>query len=656
MQEGEKKAIWEAFQSNGSIDARLPKNIANSWLRSSKAGVNPNEIYLEENMVKEKELKIVLKKNKKIIEIVKPVMTELCEQFKYQKLIVTLLDTDLCVLIVQKSDDDEFCSTLKISCRPGFSYSEEKIGTTAISMCVKSGKVDTILGYEHYCKEYHDIFCVAVPIYDENNTIIAILGTSGLLKNKSNNLDTVLAITSRMVTNSIKTYNVQRELDRQSNLYSLIIDAASDGMLSVDMEGIITFINQAGMRILDIDKSYIGKHITAGVYFKPTILDVIKTRKGYIDKEFRLEGRNGMIHFIKTAIPMKDDHGNMIGVLDVFRSITQVKSMVNKLTGTQAKYTVSSIIGECNSMKNTKKMIRLAGKNDSTVLIQGESGTGKEIIAQAIHNYGNRKNGPFIAINCAAIPRDLIESELFGYEDGSFTGALKGGRLGKFEMAQGGTLFLDEIGDMPIYMQSKLLRVLQQKSVVRIGGFKEMGIDVRIIAATNKNLSELIKEKNFREDFYYRINVINIVAPPLRERENDINLLIDYILNKHILKQNNLVNGTLKVFSSEARKILNEWDWPGNVRELENAIEYAYCMAEGREIMPKHLPNRVYNAMVEAKNHTVMTLKQAETIAVKCALDNSDGNVTKAAKILGIGRTSLYEKIHQINLNQYGHK
>lgn len=638
------KNVWEDFQVNGIIHNTVSQKVIASWIRSKDAGVNTSEICLETNMFTDEQLQKSIKENKWIIEIVEPLMTELCNQFKNQKLRVTLLNTDFCVLAVQQSDDIVESDILKKCTKPGFCYLEDKVGTTAISMCVESGKVEIISGYEHYCREYCNLFCVAVPIYDESSKICAILGTTGLLENKSNNLNTVLAITSRMITNSIKMRRVQKELDKQSNLYSIIVDAASDGMLTVDMEGIITFINPAGMRILDINKSCIGKHITEGVDFEPTILHVVKTQKGYIDREFRLESKRGTVHFLKTAIPMKDEQGNMIGVLDIFRSINQVKSMVNKMNGAQAKYTVSNIIGESESVHKIKKMVKLAGMNENTVLIQGESGTGKEIIAQAIHNYGPHREGPFIAINCAALPRTLIESELFGYEDGSFTGASKGGRPGKFEMANDGTLFLDEIGDMPLEIQSKLLRVLQQKSVVRVGGGKEIPIEVRIIVATNKNLVEMMKEKNFREDLYYRVNVINIVSPPLRERGNDIDLISDFIL-----KQHNLVNGVQKNLSNEARKRLHEWNWPGNVRELENAIEYACCIAESPVILPEHLPSKIYIGKITEKQNGVMTLKQAEIIAVKNALEHTKGNVTMAAKILDIGRNTLYDKIRSIN-------
>lgn len=645
------KNIWENFHTNGTIHNSLSKDIAESWVRSRNAGVNPIEIDIQKTMFTNEQLKDSLKKNEWLIEIADAVMGELCKQFENQKLTVTLLDKNFCVIKVQQcyeNGESNIPEVLKKCTKLGFCYKEDKVGTTAISSCVKSGRVEILSGYQHYCKEYSNMFCVSVPIYDENNKIVAIMGTTGLLENKSKNLDTVLSITGKMITNIIKMNMVQKKLHEHSYLHSLIVDAASDGMLTVDMDGIITFINPAGMRILNIEKSCIGKHITEGVDFEPTILHVLHTQKGYIDKEFRLESKSGVVHFVKTAIPMKDDNGKMIGVLDVFRSINQVKSMVNKMTGAQAKYMVSNIIGESKPMQEIKKMVKMAGSNESAVLIQGESGTGKEIIAQSIHTYGPRREGPFIAINCAALPRNLIESELFGYEDGSFTGASKGGRPGKFEMANGGTLLLDEIGDMPLDIQSKLLRVLQQKTVVRIGGYKEIPIDVRIIVATNKNLAEMIKEKNFREDLYYRINVINIVSPPLRDRDKDIDLISDHILNQH-----NLVNGTQKVFSDDTRKMLHNWNWPGNVRELENVIEYSYYLSEGSVILPVHLHNKISNRTVKSDKSEVMTLKQSEAIAVENALNFAGGNVTKAAKILDIGRNTLYDKINTFGLDKY---
>lgn len=633
------KNIWLNFHASGIVDDYLSKDIAASWMLSRELGVDPIELDLEKNMYSSEQLKNSLEKNEWIIKIVKPVMIELYHQFNNQNLTVSLLDDNFYVLSVQQSYETKSIKKLSGPTIPGICFSEDKVGTNALSMCAKTGNAEIISGYEHYCKEYSDLFCVAVPIYDDNK-IVAYLGTTGPLENKSDNLKTVLSITGKMISNNIRMYKVERELDKRNYLHSLIVDAASDGMLTVDINGIITFINSAGMRILNVDKGVIGKHITEGVDFEPTILHVLETQIGYIDKEFRLESKSGVVHFVKTAIPMKDEQGVMIGVLDIFRSINQVKSMVNKMTGAQAKYTVSNIIGESEPMHEIKKMVKIAGINESVVLIKGEIGTGKGLIARAIHTYGPRREGPFIAINCTALPRNLIESELFGYEEGSFTGTGKGGHPGKLEMANGGTFLFDEIGDMPLDIQSKLLRVLLQKSIVRAGGFKEIPIDVRIITTSNKNLHQMIKEKNFIEELYYQISVINIKSPPLRDRGQDIDLITDYLL-----KQHNLVNGTQKIISEEARKVLHDWNWPGNVRELENEIECAYYVAEKSVIKPEYLKNKFRKKIDELEHNSVMTIKEAEEIAVKKALDYAGGNVSKAAKILDIGRNTLYQKM-----------
>lgn len=440
------------------------------------------------------------------------------------------------------------------------------------------------------------------------------------------------------------TESTSIELEKQKNFYELLVDASSDGMLSVNMDGIITFINPAGMKILNIDKSVIGKHITEGVDFEPTILHVLKTREGYVDREFRLESKRGAVHFIKTAIPLKNDNGEMIGVLDIFRNIDDVKLMVNRMTGAQAKYTIFNIMGGSPQIQEIRKLIKLAGSNDSPILIQGENGTGKDIIAQAVHNYSDRKQGPFVSVNCLSLPRNLIESELFGYEEGSLTNNT-GGRPGKIEMAHGGTLFLNNVGFIPLDLQNKLAKVLKKKSVVRIGGFKEIPVDVRIISTSHLDIAEMVNGKNFSEDLFKIIGNFIINTPPLRERKEDIHIISNQTLNQY-----NMMNGTNKRISEKAMELLHSWDWPDNVRELENAVEYAYCFAEGNEILPEHLLSKITKEKPKIQENRLLTLKEAEAEAVKKALDHTNGNVTQTAKILGIGRNTLYGKIKEYNL------
>ncbi|WP_209511646.1 sigma-54 interaction domain-containing protein [Sedimentibacter acidaminivorans] len=642
------KKTWLNFHASGIVDDNLSEKIVDSWLKSREMGVDPIEVDLERNSYTDEQLEVFLNKNESIIKIAEPVLEELFCQFSNENLIVTLVDEKFCVLSVQQAKESSMETIFKDLIKPGICFGENIVGTTAFSLCKKTGQIEVVSGYEHYCKEYSNLICVAAPIYDEDK-IIAYIGTVSVLKNTSENLKIVLSIMSKMISNSIKRLKVEGELVKKTYLHSLIVDATSEGMLTVDNNGIITFINPAGMRILNVDRSVIGKHITEGVDFEPTILHVLETQEGYTDREFRLESKSGIIHFVKTAIPMRDDKGEMIGVLDIFRSINEVKYMINKMTGAQAKYTIENIVGESSEIQEIKKMIKLAGMNESVVLLQGEIGTGKELIARAIHTYGLRSEGPFIDINCTALPRNSIEGELFGYEEGSFTGTSKGGYPGKFEMANGGTLLLDEITDMPLDIQSKLLRVLRRKSVVRIGGFKEIPIDVRTIVTTNKDLQQMIKEKNFIEDLYYQISVIDIKVPPLRERGYDIELIAN-----HMLEQYNLVNGTQKIISEEVLKIFQTWDWQGNVRELESSIECAYYLCEGNIIEVEHLQNKFNKDVMDSMDCSMLTIRQAEINAVKRALDYANGNVSKAAKLLDIGRNTLYQKIRNYGLEYDG--
>jgi len=555
----------------------------------------------------------VIEKYMWLIELAGPILKDFCHQYSHKNLILSLVDKDSSILTIEKSNDDKKTNILK-----------------------KQIKCDI--------KDYKSLSICSVPIYDKEE-LTAYLVLTEYKEDKNDNLEENLYIISKVLKYMIEMYKTKKELEKSNNFLSFLTNASSDGMLSVDMDGIITFINPTGMRILNIEKNIIGKHITEAVDFEPTILNVLKTHEGYTDKEFRLENKRGTIHFVKTAIPLKNQNGKMVGVLDIFRNIDEVKSMVNKMTGAQAKYSIFNIIGESPETQEVKRMIKLAGSNNNPVLIQGESGTGKDIIAQAIHNFGARSIGPFVTVDCESLPRNLLESELFGYEEGSFTSHKSGGRPGKIEMAQGGTLFLNNVGYIPLDVQRKLSNVLQQKNVIRTGGFNEIPIDARIISASNINLDEMVKDNNFREDLFIIIGAVIIKTPALRERDEDIDLITNQILNQY-----NLINGTNKELSAEARFLLHTWYWPGNVRELENAIEYAYCLAKGNLILPEHLQSKITKTITKIKKNPLMTIKEAEANAVTKALEHTGGNVTQAAKILGIGRNTLYGKIKEYGL------
>ncbi|MBF4695665.1 sigma-54 interaction domain-containing protein [Fusibacter ferrireducens] len=398
------------------------------------------------------------------------------------------------------------------------------------------------------------------------------------------------------------------------------------------------------------------------------------TRFPYVFKSKRPEiaykhkfsnGHTALVH----RIPVLDDDGEVLYgfgmvIFDDLKNLQEVlernKLLEGKLSIYQeelknirgAKYSWDTIIGNSLVMQRVKVMASKSAKTDSNVLIMGESGTGKELFAHAIHNDSKRFDGPFVKINCAAIPKDLLESELFGYEEGAFTGAKKQGKIGKFELANGGTIFLDEIGDMPLDMQVKILRVLQEREIERIGSNKTIPVDCRIIAATNRNLLERIRENEFREDLYYRLNVINIEVPPLRERKEDIELLSLKLMEK----LSNSLGHYVSNITVEALECLKAYNWPGNIRELENIIERAINMVDNETIELFHLPQYILvkNQNIYTEIPKIQNLKEAVEEVEKTTISNCliavQHNKLKAAKLLGISRTSLYEKIEKYKL------
>ena len=326
------------------------------------------------------------------------------------------------------------------------------------------------------------------------------------------------------------------------------------------------------------------------------------------------------------------------------RELDLYKERFKKVKGNY--YAIDNIIGSSPKIMELKDIVAKVANSDSTVLITGESGTGKEIFANAIHETSDRRDNNYIKVNCAAIPPNILESELFGYEEGAFTGAKTGGKIGKFELANHGTLFLDEIGDMSIDMQAKILRVLQEKKVERVGGNTTKEIDVRIIAATNQDLVDKIENGQFREDLYYRLNVIPLHLPPLCERQDDIPELCDFFIQKY----NDKFGIYIESIEDEAMSYLKNYTWPGNVRELENVIERIYNFIDTNRIKKEHLPENILkNNLIEPVGNLKRMLDEYEKQIIVQALKTHSNNKSKTAKILGISRATLYHK-----LDKYG--
>ncbi|MDK2836382.1 MAG: hypothetical protein PWP21_1159 [Thermosediminibacterales bacterium] len=453
------------------------------------------------------------------------------------------------------------------------------------------------------------------------------------------------------INEAYRVLNIRRRERAKTKRFQIIMDFIHDGIIAVDSKGYITLMNKMATNIFGEDKKLIGKHVKE-VIKNTKLIEVLKNGKPQLEELQKV----GETVIATHRVPIIVD-GKVEGAVATFQDVTKIQKLEQKIRretykkGLVAKYDFSDIVYKSCVMEDKIKQAQKYAALDSTVLILGETGTGKELFAHSIHNFSSRKKGPFVAINCAALPENLLESELFGYAEGAFTGARKGGKPGLFELAHTGTIFLDEIGDMPLNLPSRLLRVIQEKEVMRIGDDRVIPVDVRIIASTNKKLQQDIKEKKFRKDLYYRLNILTLKLPPLRQRIEDIPVLTDYFIDLYSKKMNKKIRG----ITQEAKNLLINYEYKGNVRELKSIIERIVAFIEEEYIDVKHLKtmgkeeeegkNVIKTNLISDEISTLKTLKEIEVMAIRSALKQTNNNVSKAARLLGINRTTIWRKL-----------
>lgn len=430
---------------------------------------------------------------------------------------------------------------------------------------------------------------------------------------------------------------------------NMLIENIPLGIAISDGDG---FIKNVNLRLLEMfgykDEEVKDKHISTLYEGFNMVKEALMANRNILREEVYIHARKNKLRYCLSAfsIPLAEEES--FDIIHIFEDIKKERKLANDIMSNRAVYSFDKIVSRNKEMLKIIEFAKKVADSKSTILIMGESGTGKEVFAQSIHNYSNRKDKPFIAINSAAIPKSLIESELFGYEEGAFTGAKKSGQIGKFELANGGTIFLDEIGEMPLELQTRLLRVIEEGIVTRIGGTDNILVDVRIIAASNKNLREEVAKGRFREDLFYRLNVLPMTIIPLRKRPEDIPLLVDYF-SKKISKR---LNKREVKFSKEEMDILMNYSWPGNVRELENFIELTINL--------EYVPVDFFNHEIDEINEKIpaeswlnedLSMESMEKYHITNVLKICKGNITKAAEALGIGRNTLYRKIQKYKIN-----
>ncbi|EKX78916.1 sigma-54 interaction domain-containing protein [Clostridium botulinum] len=500
------------------------------------------------------------------------------------------------------------------------------------------------------CTEYATI---GYPIIMEDE-VIGVIGIN-IFNEKQLNIiseefDSMIIFLNRLSTllvGNIVYYDTIKKLQIQTEETNHIIDSLSHGIMCVDNNGILKYINHKGKKLLDIkEKSLVNTNI------KDTIsnFNIKLLSKEYKGKRISIHGKNESFLIKSSPIIFKGER--VSNIIEFNKKIDEVQAAY-KLFASSKIIKFEDIMGSSNNIKNVKLIAKNIAKTDSTVLLRGESGTGKELFARSIHFESRRYNAPFIAVNCASIPDNLLESEFFGYEAGAFSGAKREGQMGKFELANGGTIFLDEIGDLPLHLQPKILRVLQEQSFTRIGGKEEICVDVRIIAATNKDLESMVKHGQFRQDLYYRLNVIPIYLPSLKDRGEDIVLLSEYLMDR-FCERSNL---QIKQLSKEVKDSFKKYPWPGNIRELENVIEYIVNTTKENVIYNEHLPKSFKISKEHRKNNKSLQdrLWEYERNLLISMMDEygEDGKgKERIARELDINLSTLYRKLNKYNLQK----
>jgi len=626
--------------------SKLLRDIHKDYIKKSKDrcrsyGLSVNLKY-SKRILKGIELQKKLDINKELIIIAEPFINHLYNFVKGSNFFVVLTDAEGMILRVI-GDEDILSEALSLKMIPGAYMDEYNIGTNAMSLALNEKVPIQISGEDHYIDAYHKWTCSAAPIKDANSNIIGILDLTGYGSFvHSHTLGMVVAAAHAIESMlEIKKYNYDLEISKR--YVDTIIDNIPAGILTADLNGNIKLLNEYTPTMFGYSyeemKSMNLRDIFEG-------WDKVKTtvisRLTFLDEDVYVSSKNNKLQLNLSVYPVLDTMGKVLDLICVFKEVKKVRKLANKIMGRHAIYTFDKIIGRNHKFLEILEFAKKISDSRSTVLITGESGTGKEIFAQSIHNHSKGRDEPFVAINCGAIPKNLIESELFGYEEGAFTGAKRGGQVGKFEVADGGTLFLDEIGEMPIDMQTKLLRTIEEGTVSRIGSTKEIVVDVRIIAATNKDLFEEVKKGNFRKDLFYRLNVLPIKLPALRERPEDIPLLIDYYMERISKK----LNKKMVFITEEQMHYFINYPWPGNIRELENLIE----LIINTEAIPSELRSDkifIEYDMINSGERNLLSLEDVEKNHIIKTLEAHDGNISSSAKVLGVGRNTLYRKIEK---------
>ncbi len=676
---------WRQFVLQGILDEEhIPPLLAQAWRRCAGLDLNP---YGGQQSEQEQAARLP----QDVLRLVRPAIEDLYQFAEEAECVVVCADAD--ARIADLVGSARMSVELdQAGLRAGVLWSEEVRGANALALALRESFPIHLSGAMHYLAALHPFYTAAAPVHDLLGQAVGVLAVIGRHEDYHPHTLGMITAAAQAFSNQLQ---VQAWLSNANDLLAelkTIAQALPEGVLLLRRDGVISQINApAGAMLALAPERVTGRRLRDVLPLPALLARALERWETFTDEEVVFETPQGRVTCLcslkllagsvspQTGLESLLSAPGLLlssqvasdGFVLILRSIERVHKLVHRMTGASARLTFANVIGESAPLREALRLARRAAQSNSTVLLRGETGTGKEIFAQSIHSQSQRASGPFVAINCAAIPRELINTELFGYEGGSFTGADRQGRPGKFEQASGGTLFLDEIGDMPLDLQTSLLRAIETRTITRIGGQRTITVDVRIIAATHKDLQEDARRGTFRSDLYYRLNVLAITIPPLRQRADDIPLLVRYFLER----QGQAQGRTLQI-TSAALQALQRFAWPGNVRELENTLERVTYLVAHNTITLDDLPAEIRGpaaatpglssppgdavnlpAEPEAASDEQAFAgglkrqsQQAELAAITRAFRQANGQVTRAAALLGISRTTLWRKMVRYGL------
>lgn len=650
--EERQKAIVEQkriFLTGGRVDTSvISAMILRSWERSRAAKVDPD--VKERPRINGEELQGILTENADLMDCAKDILEQMFSSIQEAVSALSLVSAQGVTLHISNRVSHR---TYYPDALVGSINTEEARGTNGIGTCLAERQPVEIIGAEHFRFSGECWSCSAAPIFSPDGKLIGVLNVTQPRKQYH-------AHTLGMVKAAVCAITEQLHLRSLLQQRETIMEMLDDGVLVLSASGGIDMMNRKAALMFGQNGPCRGCGL--GELLRPgAVLDELVGNRSHMqDQEmlFPLRGGGALACFV-SVVPLAGG-----GKVITLREAGRMRQVAVQMAGVKASYTFDRILGRSPALGRVLDQARLVAGNHTTVLLLGESGTGKELFAQSIHNASPCASRPFVAVNCGALPRNLVESELFGYSEGAFTGASRSGQPGKFELADGGTILLDEIGDLPLDAQVSLLRLLQNGEVTRVGGKRSRTVSVRVIAATNKNLEEAVRDRSFREDLYYRLNVFSITLPPLRERRGDVTLLARYFLRKFALG----LGKNVPDFSASALERMEAYEWPGNVRELENVVErMVNIVADGQPVGESCLPAAILNRggslplqpqkqrrMEEEAGDIpspsgLLLTREAESIVE--ALRRTGGNMRAAATLLGVSRGGLYLKAKRLGID-----